>query len=159
MLRFLGTIIVLACILGSAYMFFYFDSKLKSYKRQLLAANNQMLKSQSKSTSSETLKTQSNIPKEIHIVYNTPTYKYGITQPYTAVYLAPLENSYIINKLKDKLQVEILYEAEINKEIWFFISLELNTNVNSKGWVRKPQLSMYIDENTTACNITTMSYR
>lgn len=156
MLRFLGTIIVVACIVGCGYMFFYFDSKLKVYKRQLMAANNQVTKTQGK-PSSDTLKTQSTTPKEVQIVYNAPTYKYGITLPYTAVYLAPVENSYIVNKLKDKLQVEILYEAEINKQTWFFISLGLDTNVNSKGWVRKAQVSMYIDDSTS--NITTMSYR
>lgn len=151
MLRFLGTLLVLVCILGSAYMFIYFDSKIKVYKRQLLAANNQMSK-----TSSETLKPQSTIPKEVQILYNDPTYKYGITLPFTAVYLAPVANSYIVNKLKDKLQVEIIYEAEINKETWFFVSLGLDSNMNSKGWVRKSQLSMYIDDNAT---ITTASYR
>lgn len=156
MLKFLGILIIFACLLGSAYMFFYFDSKLKVYKRQLLAVNNQMLKAQSKPSSSETFKPQTNLPKDIQITYAKPTYKYGITQPYTAVYLAPVENSYIVNKLKDKIQVEIIYEAEINKGIWFFISLDIDSNINSKGWVRKSQLSMYIDDTTP---ITTTSYR
>lgn len=155
-MKFLGTLIVIASLSSAGFMFFYFDSKIKEYKRNVLALNNQILKVKSSIQTQTPIKTQSIQQKEITISYTTPAFKYGITLPYTAVYLAPTDQGFIVNKLKEKLQVELIEEAELEKETWYFVSLGLNTNINSKGWIRKSQFSMFTGNNS---DITTMSYR
>lgn len=156
MLSFLGFIIIL-CLATTGFTIFYFDTKVREAKRQVLSLNNQLLKFKSSSQATTTnLSQQSMVPNEVTITYITPNFKYGVTQPYTAVYLAPISNSYIINKIKDKINFEIITEADINKEVWFFVQLDMSTNVNSKGWIRKSQVSMFIDDSSDS---TKMSYR
>lgn len=137
MLKFLFILIILVCLGGTAYMFFFFDNKVKEFKRQILTLKNQLNKLKSASN-----KTSSTL-KEIKITYNIPNFKYGVTMPYTAVYLAPLDTAPLVNKIKEKLQVEILDEAFINNETWYYSYLGLSSNINSKGWIRKSQFSMF----------------
>lgn len=157
MLNFIGTLLVLISVTGAVIAFLFFDNKCREYKRHILSLSNQIAKLKSSgATMSSTLKTPAISNKNITVIYSTPTYSYGITSPYTAVYLSPIEYSFIINKLRDKTMVILLDEAEIDKEIWYYVSLDINTNINSKGWIRKSQISMFTNDSS---NITSKSYR
>ena len=142
-MKFLLMFIILACIGTTTFMFFYFDLKIKEYKRNILALNNQVYKL--KTSCKKQQKVETNHLKEVSIHYRKSNFYYGITLAYTNVYLAPLNDSPIVNRIKDSIQVKIIYECELNKEIWYFIDLGLNTTVNCKGWIKKSQFSIFID--------------
>lgn len=143
-MKFLFIFIILVCIGVTAFMFFYFDSKIKEYKRNILTLNNQIYKL--KTSVKKQTKDTTNQSKEVSIYYRNSNFYYGITLPYTNVYLAPIKDSPIVNRIKDKLQVKIVEECEINKEIWYLVDLGLNTTLNCKGWIKKSQFSVFIDK-------------
>lgn len=143
-MKILFLIIILACIGATIFMFFYFDSKVKEYKRNILTLNNQIYKLRTSAKKQQ--KDNSIHLKEISIYYRKPNFDYGVTLPYTTVYLSPLNDGFIVNRLKDKLQVKIMEECELNKEIWYFVDLGLNTTLNCKGWIKKSQFSIFIDK-------------
>lgn len=142
-MKFLFIFVILVCISGTAFMFFYFDSRIKEYKRNILTLNSQIYKL--KTTAKKQNKDTAQL-KEISIYYRKSNFYHGITLPYTNVYLAPIKDSPIVNRIKDKLQVKIVEECEINKEIWYLVDLGLNTTLNCKGWIRKSQFSMFLDK-------------
>ncbi|MGL5244806.1 MAG: SH3 domain-containing protein, partial [Sarcina sp.] len=135
------SITTLTSLIALAFLFFYFDSKSKEYKRQILSLNNHIYKLKNRLP-------QNNITKfNLIIEYISPKpFKYGVILPFTNIYIAPLSNCPVINKVKEKMQIEILEEAEINNETWYFIDLKLTTNKNSKGWIKKSQMSMLIED-------------
>lgn len=143
-MKFLFMFIILVCIGATAFMFFYFDSKIKEYKRNILTLNNQVYKL--RTSAKKQTKDMPNNSKEISIYYRNSNFHYGVTLPYTNVYLAPINDSYIVNRIKDRLQVKIIEECELNKEIWYLVDLGLNTTLNCKGWIRKSQFSMFLDK-------------
>ena len=126
-MKFLVVFVILLCLGSTGFMFIYFDSKIKKYKRNILTLNNQIHK------------------REISIYYKTSEFEYAVTQPYTNVYLAPINNSLIVNRLKDAFKVKILDECEINKETWYFVELGLNSGLNNKGWIKKSRFSIFIN--------------
>lgn len=142
-MKFLLIFIILLCFGATGFMFIYFDSKIKEYKRNILTLNSQIYKLKT------TYKQQKIDPKthlkEISIYYKKSDFQYGVTHPYTNIYLAPLNDSFIINRIKDPLQVKIIDACEINKETWYFIDLEFNDGLNRKGWIKKSRFSMFIN--------------
>ncbi|MPQ44688.1 hypothetical protein GBZ86_13175 [Clostridium tarantellae] len=135
-------ILIILILLGSlAFLFLFYDSKIKEYKRQILSLNNYITSLKSKIP-------KNNITKlNLIIEYISPKpFKYAIILPFTNIYIAPIENSPIINKVREKLQIEILEEAELNNETWYFIDLKNKSNKNSKGWIKKTQISMLMDD-------------
>lgn len=139
-MRFLIIFIILVCLGSTGFMFIYFDSKIKEYKRNILTLNNQIYKLKTTNKQSNTNQ------KEISIYYKKSDFQYAVTHPYTNVYLAPLNDSFIVNRIKDPLKVKILDECEINKEIWYFIDLGLSDGLNNKGWIKKSRFSMFINK-------------
>lgn len=142
-MKFLVVFVILLCLGSTGFMFIYFDSKIKKYKRNILTLNNQIDKIKAPHKQSEIQNTNL---REISIYYKTSEFEYAVTQPYTNVYLAPINNSLIVNRLKDAFKVKILDECEINKETWYFVELGLNSGLNNKGWIKKSRFSIFINK-------------
>lgn len=144
-MKFLIIFIILICLGTIGFLLIYFDSKIKEYKRNILTLNNQICKL--KRTCKKTKVDYETPQKEISIYYKKPDFQYGITYPYTNVYLTPLNDSFIVNRIKDPLKVKITDECKINKETWYFIDLELTDGLNQKGWLKKSRFSTFINKN------------
>lgn len=144
----LAIIIILLLILALALTILYFDKKLIVSKQQYLS-----LTKQYKNLREKYLKEYKS-SNNIFVKYNTPTTSAAITNANVSIYLAPLENCPIINTLNDKVQVTILDEAETNTEIWYYVSLPINTNVNSKGWIKKCDFSLILNPSSDLVNRT-----
>lgn len=149
-MKILTMLVILICIGLTGFMFFYFDSKVKEYKRTILTLNNYISKLKS---SHKNQKTNNQYNTEnLSVYYTNSIYQYGITLPNTKVFLAPTDNSPIVNTLNDSIQIKIIEQCEINKEIWYFSDLNINTTLNSKGWVKKEQISLFIEKQLNMLN-------
>lgn len=143
-MKILAIFIILICLCATGFMFFYFDSKIKESKRTILTLNNYINKLK---LSNKNQKTNNNsIIEEISIYYTNSPYQYGITLPNTKIFLAPINNSPIVNKLITPTQIKIIEQCEINKEIWYWSDLNINSTLNSKGWIKKEEISLFIDK-------------
>lgn len=145
----LAIIIVLLLILALALTILYFDRKLVTLKQQYIS-----LTKQYKNLREKYLK-EYKLNNNILIKYSTPpTASTAITNANVSIYLAPLESCPIINTLNDKIEVTILDQAETNKEIWYYVSLPINSNINSKGWIKKCDFSIILNSSSDLVNRT-----
>lgn len=140
------TIIDLLLILALAIMFLYFDRKLSLTKHKifLLSRQNKELK--------DKLLSASKVNTEIFIRYSLSSPSDGVTQRNASVFIAPYENSSKINLVSEKLAVKIQEEAVVNNEVWYFVSLPIGTNVNSKGWMKKSDFSLIFSSSKDVVN-------
>ncbi|MBK1811791.1 hypothetical protein JHL18_14310 [Clostridium sp. YIM B02505] len=139
-------IIIFLLILVIACMYLYFDRKLGFSRQQYLLLSNQHKSLREKYNSLNSSLTN------ISIRYLSTTTSNGVTLEGVFLMLSPLEKGPIINKITQKLQVRILEEAEVNNQIWYFVSLPLNTDFNSKGWLRKSDFSLIFSSSQDVMN-------
>lgn len=144
----LAIIIILLLILALALTILYFDRKLIASKQQYIS-----LTKQYKNLREKYLKEYKS-SNNILVKYSTPITSTAITNANVSIYLAPLESCPIINTLNDKIQVTILDQAETNMEIWYYIALPINTNINSKGWIKKCDFSLILNPSSDLVNRT-----
>lgn len=122
--------------LGTAAFIFINNKKLLLLKQQLLLVNNQNnnLKNKlSKFTSSKNLKFK----------FFTPNNTGGILKENTSVYISPIESSVLIHKLNIKMEVYIIDMVENSKIVWYYVALPLDSNINSRGWVKKSDFTIF----------------
>ncbi|GFP78536.1 MULTISPECIES: hypothetical protein [Clostridium] len=139
-------IIIFLLILVIACMYLYFDRKLSFSRQQYLLLSNQHKALREKYNSLNSSLTN------ISIRYLNTTTSNGVTLEGVFLMLSPLEKGPIINKITQKLQVRILEEAEVSNQIWYFVSLPLNTDFNSKGWLRKSDFSLLFSSSQDVMN-------
>ncbi|ABG84806.1 conserved hypothetical protein [Clostridium perfringens ATCC 13124] len=125
-----------------AFVLYQCNIKITEYKRQILTLNNQL----SKYKDTTYKKSNNDSKKNLIINFNKPEFKYGITLPYTSIFIAPSEESIAISKIKEKSQVKIIDEAEINNEIWYYSLLNTESKINCNGWIKKSQFSMLMED-------------
>jgi len=125
-----------------AFVLYQCNIKITEYKRQILTLNNQL----SKYKDTTYKKSNNDSKKNLIINFNKPEFRYGITLPYTSIFIAPSEESIAISKIKEKSQVKIIDEAEINNEIWYYSLLNTESKINCNGWIKKSQFSMLMED-------------
>lgn len=125
-----------------AFVLYQCNIKITEYKRQILTLNNQL----SKYKDTTYKKSNNDSKKNLIINFNKPEFRYGITLPYTSIFIAPSEESISISKIKEKSQVKIIDEAEINNEIWYYSLLNTESKINCNGWIKKSQFSMLMED-------------
>ncbi|WP_300351163.1 hypothetical protein [Clostridium sp.] len=141
-------IVILLAIGAVGFVFYQCNIKVIEYKRQILTLNNQLSKYKGVSHNKSEIK----IKKNLIINYNEPEFRYGVTLSHATIYLAPSDDSYPINKLKEKTQVKIIDEAEINNEIWYYSLLNTESKINCNGWIKKTQFSVLMEDNSNFIN-------
>ncbi|WP_300259373.1 hypothetical protein [Clostridium sp.] len=139
---FLCLFLILLGVCSVAFVLYQCNIKITEYKRQILTLNNQL----SKYKNSIYKKTNNDSKKNLIINFNKPEFRYGITLPYTSIFIAPSEESISISKIKEKSQVKIIDEAEINNEIWYYSLLNTESKINCNGWIKKSQFSMLMED-------------
>ena len=139
---FLCIFLILLGVCTVAFVLYQCNIKITEYKRQILTLNNQL----SKYKDTTYKKSNNDSKKNLIINFNKPEFRYGITLPYTSIFIAPSEESIAISKIKEKSQVKIIDEAEINNEIWYYSLLNTESKINCNGWIKKSQFSMLMED-------------
>lgn len=129
--------IILACF--TAFSYFYFNKKIYTLRKQLLLTTKQYNTIKSKYFSSK----NNNI---VSIKYYIPTYKTGVISNDSYLHIAPTNTSQIIRKISSNTQVSILNSSEVNNEIWYYINLPTNSNINCRGWVKAKHFKIFSEE-------------
>lgn len=133
-------IIFLALILALIFTIFYFDRKQAMIKHQLLVANSQNSNLRSKLSKY----TRSN--ETIKVKYLMPSNHVGIIKQGSSIFISPLENSNLLQKTSLNMEVRILDKAEVLRETWFYIALPVDSNINSRGWVKQTDFSLFYND-------------
>lgn len=116
-------------------MYFYYEKKLTIAKKRILRTSNQFNNIRNEYRNALTKN------QNINVQFLTPTFKRGITNNNTTVFLAPIIDSPKIRVLDIKMEVKILDSAIINDKTWFYVSLPIDSNYNCRGWINKNDFS------------------
>ena len=132
-------LILIVCII---FIVISFDKKVAILKKQLLVANNQ-------NTSLRVKIANCSSPGEyVEIKYLICTTNVGLINSNCTVFIAPLRNSCILTKSPVKMEVRLLYKAQIRGENWYYVSLPLDSNINSRGWVCENDFVSFYNSST-----------
>lgn len=129
-------LIFLLLVLILVFVVFYYENKLVTLRRQLLVANSQNNNLRGKYTRATKRK------EKLQIRYLQPSSSLGITKEGTSLYASPLEDSDVLQQPNIKMEVRILDKAEVFKQVWYYISLPVDTNINSRGWVKHSDFTL-----------------
>ena len=106
---------------------------------QKLSTQKTQLKIISRQNREFKLKIASNQSAEgpIIIKYKQPLFKTGVAKEICSLYLSPMENSPVLSNVFKSTALEIQDSAELFDISWYAVSLKSQTNINSKGWIKK----------------------
>ena len=120
--------------------FLYFDTKLRELRRQYRLLNNQYNALKKKTNLTSEMKAKNNFK----IKYVTPSFSSGITKPNINIFISPIDEN-PISTLKEPVDIKILEECVIANNIWLYVDLETEDNVNSRAWIEKKNFSFLKD--------------
>ncbi|MGG7179445.1 hypothetical protein ACQPU1_17905 [Clostridium paraputrificum] len=132
-------ILFLALILAIFCLLFYFDRKQSILRQQLLVANSQNSSLRSK------LSKYTKKKETIQIRYLHPNNPMGIIKEGSNILASPLYDSFLLHKSNVKMEVRILDKAEVLRETWYYIALPIDSNINSRGWIKQSDFSLFYD--------------
>lgn len=117
----------------SLFVSYYFTNRISNQRKQimLLKYENNNLKHKM------TLEQQ----EQITVKYLSPNYDEGIIKKDCNLHLRPLEDSSILSFLNENTIVQIQDSAEVNKELWYKISILAQEQTNSIGWIKSDYLT------------------
>ncbi|MGL4740331.1 MAG: hypothetical protein ACRC41_05915, partial [Sarcina sp.] len=127
-------------ILGIILTYLFLDSRMREMKRQYRLLNNQF------SSLKNRLAPSIEALKKIKVKYVSPSFSSGITKENIFVYFTPIDKERYVCKLKEAVDIPILEECVIANEIWLYIELETDDNINSRGWIQKRDFSFLKDK-------------
>ena len=128
-------LIFLILLLIIVVMYFYYENKLFRLKKQLSLTSTQFRNIRSEYRNSLSKK------DGVKINFITPTIKTAITSISGDVFLAPMYDSIKINSFNVRMEVTILDSVQIDNEIWYYVSLPIDTTFNCRGWINKKNFS------------------
>ena len=132
-------LILIVCII---FIVISFDKKIAILKKQLLVANNQNTSLRVK------IANYSSDREYLEIKYLMCTNNMGLINSNCNVFIAPLRSSCILNKSPVKMEVKLLDKAQIKGENWYYVSLPLDSNINSRGWVNENDFVSFYNSST-----------
>ncbi len=137
--------VVLTLILIILGEFFYFMRQIGDNRSfiLLLKRENEILKDKAKNSKKNY--------SSLEVKFSSPVISYGEIIANTMVFLSPLDTSPMLTMVNSPSKVKALCKAQIFDEIWYEISLEVSTNINSRGWVKSS--SMIFNESKTLTNM------
>ena len=143
-MKYIIFLILISCII---FIFISCDKKVATLKKQLLVANNQNTSLRAKLYKYSGLIDNNIQVKFLHLYNNT-----GLINSNTDILIAPISGISVLNKSVVKMEVIILDKVEIKNKIWYYVSLPLDSNVNSRGWVREEDFYSFYNSNNTSSN-------
>lgn len=139
MLFFFILLCIILCLI-LAFILYSFDNKFKSQKKKL-----NLITSQYNSIKKSTLFEKS-LFKNLKLQYSKSPYTYGITSADIKVNYLPIDGFKTLIEIKEPLELYILEQCINNSEIWFYVDLKMQNNINSRGWIKKNDFSILRDE-------------
>lgn len=73
-------------------------------------------------------------------------YIYGTLEDSSHIYIYPDLASPCIYISNELLKVNIIEKASVENNIWYYVQLPIDSNINSKGWVISSSLSNLYNE-------------
>lgn len=125
---------------GLVLTLFTLDSKLKNQKKKLNLLSNQY------NNLRKTTITEKSLFKNLNIQYTKSPYNYGITTENVKVNYLPLEGFKTVIEIKSPLELYILEQCINSTEVWFYVDLKMQNNINSRGWIKKSDFSILRDD-------------
>lgn len=124
-------------LIGSAILAIYYNKKILFLKHQLRILN----------------KTSPKTNRNIRLTFFVPNSRGGIIKENSRVLISPLSQSQTLHKAKIKMEVYIIDMAKDYNNTWYYVSLPLDNNINSRGWVKSTDFSiMYSNSNSVSTN-------
>lgn len=136
-------IILLLCSLGA--MYYIMNNTIYNLKSNILNKEHQYQSLRKKYNF--VIRSQSEKISNIYISSVTVCANRGIINDNTLIRLAPLDDSILINQIKEKTEVKIIDEIECGSNTWFYISIPDIGKINSKGWIKKSDFSLIESNN------------
>lgn len=133
--------ILLIVLLVATYL--YYDRRLALIKKQLMITSNQYNIIRNKY---DTFKRPEN---NLSIRFINPSYKSGIIDIDSKLYIAPLDSSQILRKTNIRMEVIILDSAEINSQTWYYVNLPIDNCINCRGWINSKDISIFSSESSS----------
>ncbi len=128
-------------------MYFYYENKIFRLKKQLSLTSTQFRNIRSEYRHSLSKK------DGVKINFITPNIKTAITSTSGDVFLAPMYDSIKLNSFNVRMEVVILDSVQINNEIWYYVSLPIDTTFNCRGWINKKNFSFTYSSSKDIINI------
>lgn len=80
-------------------------------------------------------------------------YIYGTLKDSSSIYLAPNSTYPCLYINNEPLEIRIIEKASVENNIWYYVQLPIDSNINSKGWVISSSLSnLYSEPLSTTYN-------
>lgn len=133
--------ILLIVLLVATYL--YYDRRLALIKKQLMITSNQYNIIRNKY---DTFKRPEN---NLSIRFINPSYKSGIIDIDSKLYIAPIDSSQILRKTNIRMEVIILDSAEINSQTWYYVNLPIDNCINCRGWINSKDISIFSSESSS----------
>lgn len=127
------TFLFILLVGSSLFVSYYFTNKISNQRKQIL-----LLKYQNNNLKRKTISDQN---EQIIVRYLSLNHNEGTIKKNCNLHLAPLDNSAVLNSLSENTTVQIQDGAEINKEMWYEISILSQDKTNSKGWIKSDCLN------------------
>ncbi|AOR24697.1 hypothetical protein [Clostridium taeniosporum] len=124
------------------FLIYNYENRISSVKKQLIASQEQFFKLKSKYNQLNTLKHNPSI------MFLDLTEHAGLLTKDSIVYLSPNELAPALQTLDISMEVYILDKALCNKTVWYYVSLPIDTNINSRGWVKEDCFSSFLDKSS-----------
>lgn len=118
---------------------FYYDRKYSLLKHQLIVSN------KSNNSLKEKLSRYGIDKSTIKVEFSTPSKLLGIIKEKTSIFLCPIENTILMHRTNIKMEVHILDQCIINNNIWFYVDLPTDSNMNCRGWVMSINFLTFYD--------------
>jgi len=132
-------ILFLIIVGTAAYFILTYSKKIEEQKRKIMVMSrqNKKLKSAIKTKSATYREENKLIIKYVHSSVSS-----GVVNCDTELYAAPTEETFILGKLMNGLNVEILDECAVNNKKWYEVRFCLNQNINNKGWMKADHIAV-----------------
>lgn len=129
--------LIVIILLASLAMYYYLTEKLDNQRKQLLILSKQNDVLRGKASKSG--KYPFNL-KDIKIKYSASEFQEGITLENTPLYIAPYVESPLIIYMEKSLRVTIIIKSEFLNSTWYEISLNTNSPINCRGWIKSDSI-------------------
>lgn len=127
---------------GVFFLISSYEQKLSNLHHQLVVSKNQLSKLQKE------YKNLNSFKKDFSIKFLNVDKHSGIIAKDSLLYLSPTNLSPILQKLNIAMEVCILDKVLYDNNVWYYVALPIDSNINSRGWVLENCFSGFSHEST-----------
>lgn len=131
-MKYILFLILLLAIVG---LYIYYENRIALLRKQLMLTSNNYYKTKSQYSNLTKGSTINNIK------FSIPLSKLGLTNNNTKVYLGPSNKLPVVKSLDIKMEVILLDKAELKNEIWYYVNLPIDSDINCRGWINQNDFS------------------